>query len=91
MKDTKSESLKRSTANQAHILATPIDFNKLVEEGALKKIGQSYYINNLQKIPSQVSYMVSAIEKNKNGFKLTFYKEKKQIKRPAEDSKELRD
>lgn len=55
-------------------LEKPIDFESLVEIGALIQKGKSYYLGNKDLLPDHVSKKVKSLEKNKNGLKVTFYK-----------------
>lgn len=55
-------------------LEKPIDFESLVESGALIQKGKSYYLGNKDLLPEYVSKKVKSLEQNKNGLKVTFYK-----------------
>ena len=55
-------------------LKKPIDFDDLVQSGALIQKGKSYYMGNKDLLPDYVSKKISSIEQNKNGLKLTFSK-----------------
>lgn len=55
-------------------LEKPINFAGLVESGALIKKGKSYYIGSKDLIPDYVSKKIKAIEQNRNGLKVTFYR-----------------
>ena len=91
MKDEELRILAKMIANEAYVLATPLDFEKLVKDGVLKKIGKSYYTDNVRNLPEHVSKKISSVEQTKKGTKLTFYKETKSIKKLAEDSKKWRE
>lgn len=91
MNDEELRILARMMANEAYALATPIDFDKLVKDGVLKRIGKSYYTDNVRNLPEHVSKKISSIEQTKKGKKLIFYKETKSIKKLAEDFKKWRD
>jgi hypothetical protein len=84
-------SMARKLANEAHALATPIDLPELRSTGVLKKIGNSYYTDNIHNLPENVSKKISAVAKTRHGFRLTFYKETKSVRGLAEDLKEWRD
>jgi hypothetical protein len=45
------EKIKKEVAKVAHALATPIDFDQLINDGLLKKIGNSYYTENIHGLP----------------------------------------
>ncbi|MBO2594717.1 hypothetical protein I6M42_07910 [Shewanella algae] len=55
-------------------LEKPIDFESLVETGALIQKGKSYYLGNKDLLPEYVSKKIKSLEQNKNGLKVTFYK-----------------
>lgn len=55
-------------------LKKPIDFDALVQSGALIQKGKSYYMGNKDLLPDYVSKKIRSIEQNKNGLKLTFSK-----------------
>lgn len=55
-------------------LKKPIDFDDLVQSGALIQKGKSYYMGNKDLLPDYVSKKIRSIEQNKNGLKLTFSK-----------------
>lgn len=55
-------------------LEKPINFESLVETGALIQKGKSYYLGNKDLLPEYVSKKVKSLEQNKYGLKVTFYK-----------------
>ncbi|PWW34574.1 hypothetical protein DFO83_111101 [Idiomarina loihiensis] len=55
-------------------LEKPIDFESLVDTGALIQKGKSYYLGNKDLLPEYVSKKIKTLEQNKNGLKVTFYK-----------------
>lgn len=91
MKIEEIEEIQKEVAKVAHIFATPIDFDKLIEEGLLKKIGTSYYTDNLHSLPENVSKKIKTITPTPKGVKLTFYRETKSTIELAKKTKHLRD
>ena len=91
MKEEELKVLAKLVANEAHALATPIDFDKLVKDGVLMRTGKSYYTDNVRSLPEHVAKKISSIEQTKKGTKLTFYKETKSMKKVAEDFKRWRE
>lgn len=91
MKAEKFEELRKDVAEIAYILATPIDFDKLISEGLLKQIGTSYYTDKLHSLPENVSKKIKTITPTKKGLKLTFYKETKKMIKLAKNTEYLRD
>lgn len=55
-------------------LEKPIDFESLVETGALIQKGKCYYLGEKDLLPEYVSKKIKSLEQNKNGLKVTFYK-----------------
>jgi hypothetical protein len=82
--------MAKGIAKEAHALATPIDFEKLVGDGVLKRHGKSYYTDNLHSLPEHVAKKIKSIAQTKKGIKLSFYKETKSIKKLAEKTKKWR-
>ena len=91
MKAEELDKIRKEVAEVAHIMATPIDFDKLINDGLLKKIGTSYYTDNIHKLPKNVSIKIKTFTPTKKGLKLTFYKESKSMIKLAEKTKHLRD
>ena len=83
--------LAKKVANDAHILSTPMDLDQLLEDGLLKKIGNSYYTDNIHALPDLVVKKVKSSTPTQNGIKLTFYKETKSIQKLADRTKHLRE
>lgn len=90
MRDEERSKLAKAVANEAHILSTPIDFDQLIKDGLIKKIGNSYYTENVRALPDNVAKKIKSVTSTKNGMKLTFYKETKAIIKLAKDTKHLR-
>jgi hypothetical protein len=79
--------LAKLVANEAHALATPSDFEELEKARLLRKIGKSYYTDNVRNLPEHVAKTISSFEQTKRGFKLTFHKQSRSMKRLSEESK----
>jgi len=75
-----NKELKEEIENSLRMMATPIDFPTLLESGLLKKIGKSYYTDNILKLPKSVSAKISSISNTKHGSRLTFYKETRALR-----------
>jgi len=79
-------------ANQSHAMSTPIDFEGLIQQGLLKKVGKSYYVDNVDALPESAKMNIKTIATgSKHGIKVTFYKDTKSIKKIAEKFKQFRD
>ncbi len=91
MNDEELRIMAKMVANEAHAMATPINIASLLEFGVLRKIGNSYYTDNIHNLPEHVSKKISSVTNTKQGMKLTFYKESKSLKKLAEDLKKWRD
>lgn len=91
MKAEETEKLRKEVAEIAYILATPIDFDKLISDGLLKQVGTSYFTDNLHALPENISKKIKTITPTKKGLKLTFYKETKKMIKLAKNTEYLRD
>lgn len=78
-----NEEMAREIAKSAHAFAEPIDFDRLIKDGLLIKKGKSFYAPNLKALPETVSRRIKEIASTKNGFRVTFYKESKPLKKLA--------
>ncbi len=87
--DLKKKLTKENVASEIIMLATPIDFAKLIKDGRIKQIGRSYYTNNIHKLPKNVTSKIKSMAETKNGLRLTFYKVTKTSIKKAEKLKKL--
>jgi hypothetical protein len=67
----------------AQVLSEPIDFEALIKEGVLIKRGSSYYAPNIHALPKNVSERIRERAQTKYGVRVTFYKERKGLKKIA--------
>lgn len=79
MDDEMLYNARNKLAAEAQALATPIDFDHLMEDGLIKKIGNSYYTDNIHGLPEIVTKKIQSFKQTRNGLKLTFYKETKAL------------
>lgn len=56
-----SNSTKEGLLNHAKILATPIDFDRLINDGILKKKGAWYEILDMERLPEHAKNRISAV------------------------------
>ncbi len=87
MNNDKIERLQKMIAKEALILATPINFDQLIKDGLLKKIGKSYYVDNIHDLPENLSKRIISVNQTKNGTKVAFSKETKLMKKLADKYK----
>ena len=73
------EEMVKKIAKAAHAFSIPLDFEKLISDGLLKKIGRSYYVENISLLPDSVSTRIKTATPTKNGIRVTFYKESKSL------------
>ncbi|MDP2842756.1 MAG: hypothetical protein Q8O06_03825 [Acetobacterium sp.] len=90
MANEEREKMRKMLAQEAHILSTPIDFDQLIKDGLLKKIGKSYYVDNIHDLPENVGKRITSVSQTKNGTKVTFSKETKSMKKLADKSEKYR-
>lgn len=60
---------------------TRIDFEKLIQKGLLRKIGRSYYTDNVRGLPKAVRMKITAIAETKSGIRLTFSQSSKKAQK----------
>ncbi len=91
MNNDELKKMRKVLAKESHIMSIPIDFNQLIKDGLLKKIGKSYYTDNIHNLPKSISKRIISVSKTKNGLKVTFSKETKSIKKLADKFEKYRD
>lgn len=74
MNDEEIRKMAEKIEKETEIMSTPIDFEQLEKDGLIKKVGKSYYTDNIHNLPEHVSKKITSSETTKNGTKLTFYK-----------------
>lgn len=85
------EKMRKMLAKETRIMSTPIDFDKLIKDGLLKKIGKSYYTDNIHNLQENVSKRIRSFSKTKNGIRVTFSKETKLMKKLADKFEKYQD
>jgi len=88
-KDLKKMLTKENIASKIIMHAIPIDFAKLIKDGVMKKIGKSYYSNNIKKLPDHVAIKIRSMAETEHGIRLTFYNATKTDIKKAEELKKL--
>lgn len=91
MNDEELKKMRKKLANEYHIMSIPIDFDQLIKDGLLKKIGKSYYTDSIHNLPENVSKRIISTSMTKNGIKVTFSKETKSMKKMADKLEKYRD
>jgi len=91
MNDEEVEKMRKMLAKESHIMSTPIDFDQLIKDGLLKRIGKSYYVDNIHNLPENVSKRITSVSETKNGIRVTFSKETKSMKKLADKFEKYRD
>jgi len=81
MDEKKLKEIKKMLANNSKILAIPIDFEDLIKKGLIKKVGKSYYTDNIHTLPKEIIKKIKSFSNGRYGIKLTFYQETKSIKK----------
>lgn len=71
------EKMLEMLAKELHIISTPNDFDQLIKDGLIKKIGRSFYADNIHNLPVNVSKRITSVSETKNGIRVTFSKETK--------------
>ena len=91
MSDKKIVNITKMLANESHVFSLPIDYDGLIEQGVLKKVGKSYYVDDPKVLPNDVAKRIKTIANGRHGKRVTFYKETKTMKNMAEKFKQYRD
>ena len=85
------EEMHEMLVRETLIMSTPIDFDQLIKDGLIKKIGRSYYADNIHNLPENVSKRITSVSETKNGIRVTFSKETKSMKKLADKFEKHRD
>jgi hypothetical protein len=91
MNNKKIVNIKKMLANESHAFSVPIDYEGLIEQGLLKKVGKSYYVDNPASLPGEIAKRIKTISNGRHGKRVTFYKETKTMKNMADKFKQFRD
>jgi hypothetical protein len=91
MNNNKITNIRKMLANESHAFSVPIDYENLIEKGLLKKVGKSYYVDNLNSLPEEIAKRIKTSSNGRHGIRVTFYKETKAMKNMAEKFKKFRD
>jgi len=91
MSDKKVVNIKKMLANESHAFSVPIDYEGLIEQGVLKKVGKSYYVDDPKTLPKDIAKRIKTIANGRYGQRVTFYKETKTMKNMAAKFKKYRD
>ena len=91
MNDEELKKMRKKLANEYHIMSIPIDFDQLIKDGLLKKIGKSYYTDHIHNLPENVCKRITSSSETKNGIKVTFSKETKSMEKIADKLEKYRD
>ena len=84
MDNDEVEKMHKMLVKESLIISIPIDFDQLIKDGLLKKIGKSYYTDNILNLPENISKRITSVSETKNGIKVTFSKETKSMKKLAD-------
>ncbi|MEI8598880.1 hypothetical protein P4S64_18760 [Vibrio sp. M60_M31a] len=85
------DNIRKMLANESYALSQPIDFDKLISDGLIKKVGNSYYTDDFNALPESVKKRVHNVSNGRYGIKLVFIKETKKMAKLAEEFKLFRD
>lgn len=91
MEKEELEEIRKMVANDSYTLSLPINFDEMIETGVLRKIGKSYYTDNLDLLPDLARKRLKNVSSGKHGLKVTFTKETKSMAKIAKSLEEFRD
>lgn len=86
-----NDEIRKMVANESLALSKPIDFDVLVEQGILKLVGKSYYVDNIKTLPNEVRSRIKSVSNGKHGLRITFTKESKSMKKISEKFNKFKD
>jgi hypothetical protein len=66
--DDIKKKVERITAN----MSVPANLPELLESGVIKLIAKSFYVENMQKLPKNVSNLISSTSPTEHGMRITF-------------------
>lgn len=85
------EEMIKKLAESVQAFAEPIDVDKLLKDGLLIQKGKSYYAPDIKALPEKVSKRIKEAMFTKNGFRITFYKERKSMRKLADQLRDYLD
>ncbi|EGQ9162802.1 hypothetical protein F7U82_24640 [Vibrio parahaemolyticus] len=91
MNQNEIDDIRKMVANESYAASQPIDFEKLISDGLIKKVGNSYYTDDFNALPENIKKRVRNPRKGRYGIKLEFTKETKKMAALAEKFKQFRD
>ena len=54
-------------------MVVPVNLPELIENGTIKIIAKSFYVENMQKLPREVAAKISSTSPTENGMRITFH------------------
>ncbi|MEY8215772.1 MAG: hypothetical protein RPR97_14975 [Colwellia sp.] len=91
MDEKELNKIRKMVANESLALSKPIDFDELLEQGVLKLVGKSYYVNSVESLPHEVKRRIKSVSNGKHGVKVTFIKETKSMSKLSKKFEQFRD
>ncbi|CDL85249.1 hypothetical protein [Xenorhabdus szentirmaii] len=91
MNQNEMSEIRTMVANKAHAFSQPINLEKLISDGLIKKVGKSYYTDDFNALPENIKKRVSSISKGRYGIRIVFTKETKKMAKLAEEFKLFRE
>jgi hypothetical protein len=91
MDEEEKDNLRNRLANATYAFSIPTDYAGLIERGLLKKVGKSYYVDDINALPENVRKRIKDLSNGRYGTRVTFYKESKSAKKMADKLEQYRD
>jgi hypothetical protein len=66
------DDIKRKVDEMVLNTVVPANLRELIENGIIKVIAKSFYVENMQKLPKNVSTMISSTAPTVHGMRITF-------------------
>ncbi|EPW6433266.1 hypothetical protein ACWOYR_004728 [Vibrio parahaemolyticus] len=58
MNQNEIDDIRKMVANESYAASQPIDFEKLISDGLIKKVGNSYYTDDFNALPENIKKRV---------------------------------
>lgn len=91
MDEDELNEIRKIVANKAHLLSKSVDVEFLIDEGIVKQVGKSFYVESLDLLPEDTRKLLKSVKKGRYGIRVEFAKGSKSMANLAEKFKQFRD
>ena len=68
------DDIKNKVEKIIYNTAVPANLRELIENGTITIIAKSFYVENMQKLPKNVSGLIASARPTENGMRITFHR-----------------